>query len=90
MWPRQRTTRTAPRPQPHHASLCFSAPLPICGSARRVRTLTQNGRARPRREAEQRIVLRLAYNVAPLETARHMHMHATGREQRNRAGSLRL
>jgi hypothetical protein len=47
MWPRQKTTRTAPWPQPHHASLCSSVPLLIGGSARRVRTLTQNGRARP-------------------------------------------
>jgi hypothetical protein len=85
MCPRQKTTRTAPWPQPHHASLCSSAPLPIGGSARRVRTLTQNGRARPRREAEQRIVLPFAYNAAPVGNGTP-HAHARRRPGAKESG----
>jgi hypothetical protein len=54
--------------------------------ARRVRMLTQNGRAR--RSGE--LFYPLPTTSLPLETARHMHMHAAGREQRNRAAGLRL
>ena len=85
------TTRTAPWPQPHHASLCSSAPLLIGGSARaacgRSHRTEEQGQGE-RRSSE--LFYPLPTTSPPLETARHMHMHAAGREQRNRAGSLRL